>query len=228
MVRRSMTQTYLLSILGTGFAVAFLHSAIPTHWLPFVLAARAQGWTRARTLGVTAFAGAGHVALTTLLGVVVVVAGVAVDQWTGIVFPWIAGGLLSAFGLFYIIRQIRGQGGHHHGHGHSHGHGDEQGNHGHIPRSDRATVMGLFTMLTFSPCEGFLPVYLSGVKYGWGGFALLSLILGLGVLAGMLLFTWLTLVGSHRLKLVVLEEYESGIVGVLLVALGLLIVTYHP
>ena len=214
-----MTETYLLSILGTGFAIAFLHSAIPTHWLPFVLAARAQGWTPARTLGVTAFAGAGHVALTTLLGVIVVVAGVAVDQWTGIVFPSIAGGLLIGFGIYYIRRQFRGHD--HEGHGHHH-------HHGHIPRSDKATVMGLFTMLTFSPCEGFLPVYLSGVKYGWFGFVLLSLILALGTLAGMMLFTWLTLAGSHKLKLVVLEEYESGIVGVLLVALGLLIISLHP
>ena len=145
-----MTQTYLLSILGTGFAIAFLHSAIPTHWLPFVLAAKAQGWSRTRTLGVTAFAGAGHVALTTILGVIVVVAGVAVDHWTGIVFPWIAATLLVGLGIYYLVRQFR-----HHGHDHSHAH---------IPRSDKATVMGLFTMLTFSPCEGFLPVYLSGVK----------------------------------------------------------------
>lgn len=212
-----MTQTYLLSILGTGFAIAFLHSAIPTHWLPFVLAAKAQGWSRTRTLSVTAFAGAGHVALTTVLGVIVVVAGVAVDQWTGIVFPWIAGGLLVGLGIFYLLRQFRDS---HHGHHHH--------NHGHIPRSDKATVMGLFTMLTFSPCEGFLPVYLSGVKYGWVGFVFLSLILALGTLVGMMLFTWLTMTGSQKLKLVVLEEYESGIVGVLLVALGLLIVSYHP
>ena len=27
-----------LTIAGTGFTVAFLHAAIPTHWLPFVLA----------------------------------------------------------------------------------------------------------------------------------------------------------------------------------------------
>lgn len=209
-----MTQTYLLSILGTGFAIAFLHSAIPTHWLPFVLAAKAQGWSRTRTLGVTAFAGAGHVALTTILGVIVVVAGVAVDHWTGIVFPWIAGGLLVGLGIYYLVRQFK------HRHGHDH-------HHAHIPRSDKATVMGLFTMLTFSPCEGFLPVYLSGVKYGWVGFVLLSLILALGTLAGMMLFTWLTMTGSQKLKLVVLEEYESAIVGVLLVALGFLIVSFH-
>ena len=163
---------------------------------------------------------ADHPSVRILFDTWAVVMGVAVDHWTGIVFPWIAGGLLAGFGIYYIVRQFRGDGHSHHGHAHGEGHN-------HIPRSDKATVMGLFTMLTFSPCEGFLPVYLSGVKYGWGGFVLLSLILALGALAGMLLFTWLTLAGSHRLKLVVLEEYESGIVGVLLVALGFLIVSFH-
>ena len=43
----------------------------------------------------------------------------------------------------------------------------------------------------------------------------------------MMLFTWLTMTGSQKLKLVVLEEYESAIVGVLLVALGFLILSFH-
>ena len=38
----------LLSIGATGFAVSFVHSILPTHWLPFVLAARAQKWSRAK------------------------------------------------------------------------------------------------------------------------------------------------------------------------------------
>jgi hypothetical protein len=46
-------------------------------------------------------------------------------------------------------------------------------------------------MLTLSPCEGFLPVYLSGVQFGWRGFVVLSIILAIATLAGMTLFTWL-------------------------------------
>jgi nickel/cobalt exporter len=45
-----MNQAAILAIATTGFTVAFFHAAIPTHWLPFVVASRAQGWTRARTL----------------------------------------------------------------------------------------------------------------------------------------------------------------------------------
>ncbi len=240
--------------MATGFAVAFFHAAIPTHWLPFVLAARGQGWGRTKTLGVTAFAGLGHVLFTTALGVLVVWAGIETSRWTGDVFPFIAGGVLIVVGLYYLVRQMRGVGhGHHHhgfehGHGHeeAHGHSHEHGHghshehpdrnaHGHddrspakaIVKSDAAVMLGLLALLTFSPCEGFLPVYLSGIHYGWVGFVLLSVVLAAATLAGMVAFTWLSLMGLERLRLVAIERYENGILGALLCLLGLAVMGFE-
>lgn len=254
-----MNQEFFISIMATGFMVAFFHAAIPTHWLPFVLTARAQDWSKTKTLAVTAIAGAGHVGFTAVLGVLVVWLGINVDQWTGNVFPWIVGGLLIAFGIFYLVQQFRGG-----GHGHSHAlpgartHDDHQ-DHGHIhshdhdhphprasealahepatgrpaeplaakpPRrvSDRTAILGLLALLTFSPCEGFLPVYLSGIRHGWPGFILLSVVLAGATLAGMMLFTTLTLFGLDRFKLQALEKYESAILGALLCVLGVAVI----
>lgn len=226
-----MPQTILVSIALTGFVVAFAHAAIPTHWLPFVLAGRGQRWSRPKTLAVTALCGSGHVLFTTILGAVVVWLGIETSKWTGNIFPWIAGGALILFGLFYLVRQLRGSGhGHHHfGAGHGHDHGDRGSNDGHghaapkaVPaaESDRAVILSLFTLLSFSPCEGFLPVYLSGIRYGWGGFLMLSGVLALATIAGMVIFTWLTLLGMDRLRLEFLERYESGILGALILFLG--------
>jgi hypothetical protein len=91
-------------------------------------------------------------------------------------------------------------------------------------RSDWAAIGGLFLMLTLSPCEGFLPVYLSGVKFGWYGFVVLSVILAVGALAGMTLFTWLALVGLGRFKVSYFERWEAGLLGGFFCALGLLVV----
>ena len=44
----------LSSLLGGGFVAAFLHAALPTHWLPFTLVGRAQGWRASRVLAVVA------------------------------------------------------------------------------------------------------------------------------------------------------------------------------
>jgi nickel/cobalt exporter len=237
-----MNPVFLPSIVATGFGVAFFHAALPTHWLPFVLAARGQGWSRAKTLAVTALAGLGHVLFTTALGVLVVWAGIEASLFTGGLFPYLAGGVLILFGLYYFLRQARGGGGHHHwiGHdhrhdGHGHDHGHEHAHHGHEHRneaasrgkSDMGVILGLLALLTFSPCEGFLPVYLSGIHFGWMGFILLSAVLAAATLAGMVLFTWLTLAGLERLKLAALERYESGILGALLCLLGVAVMVFE-
>ena len=52
-----MDTSYLITLGFTGFTVAFLHAAIPTHWLPFVMVGRARGWSPARTLAAVALAG---------------------------------------------------------------------------------------------------------------------------------------------------------------------------
>src|SRR5258708_6964113 len=63
-----MNQTFLYTLTVTGFGVAFLHAAIPTHWLPFVVVGRARGWSHRRILAAVALAGGGHVIATTALG----------------------------------------------------------------------------------------------------------------------------------------------------------------
>jgi ABC-type nickel/cobalt efflux system permease component RcnA len=244
----------LIPIAVTGFSVAFFHAAIPTHWLPFVMAARVQKWTKGKTLAVTAIAGSGHVLLTTILGVVIVWLGIELDKKAGHWFPTIAGGALIAFGAYYLNQQRRGVGhshahlsfgkkgthNEHHHHEHEHHTYDYYQEHSHdhdhdhlevgIAQkavSDKVAILGLLAMLTFSPCEGFLPVYLSGISYGWIGFVILSAILALGTLLGMIAFTWLTLAGMEKLKLAFLEKYESALMGVVLCLLGFAVILFE-
>ena len=63
-----LEQPVLLSLLGGGFVAAFLHAVLPTHWLPFVLVGRAQGWGMGRTLGAAAAAGIAHIVSTAVVG----------------------------------------------------------------------------------------------------------------------------------------------------------------
>ena len=245
-----MNQPLLFSILAAGFTVAFFHTAIPTHWLPFALTGRAQGWSRTKTLTITGFAALGHTGFTTFLGVLVALLGMTVDRWTGEIFPWIAGGVLFAVGLFFLIRQATGHGHahflhrhdhpHDHGHVHDHHHDHEHGHHHHHAEelivesdavatpvhkvSDRAAIVSLLALLTFSPCEGFLPIYVSAVRLGWSGFLLSSLVLAIATTAGMMIFTAITLSGLHRINLKAIERYESGILGAVLCILAFVIV----
>ena len=201
-----MTWTFFASIAATGFAVAFLHAALPTHWLPFVLVGRAQKWSTGRTLSVTLLAGLGHVGLTMALGLALVMAGLALQPSLGHIFHWIVGGLMVAVGVFYVVR----------------------GRHNHaLPEvgrraygSDRAAIAALVTLLTLSPCEAFLPYYLAGMEHGWQAFVALSLVLLVATSAGMLIFTGLSLAGFKRLGLQWVERYEETILGVALILVG--------
>jgi nickel/cobalt exporter len=182
--------------------------------------------------------------------------GIAINAKWSRTFPLIAGGALIAIGLFYLLSRLKGSHGHVHlfggsGHHERHQHHDDahlHGHHGHNaldhhhhehdeiekiehqwsrPRSDWAVIAGLVALLTFSPCEAFLPVFLTGAKYGWFGFALLSAILAIATVAGMIVFTWLTLLGLQRLRFKALEKYEPIAVGVAFCLLGLIILFEH-
>ena len=237
-----LNDSVLTTIAITGFGIAFFHAAIPTHWLPFVLTARVQRWNRVKTLAITAIAATGHATFTAALGLGVAWLGIALSARIGDWFPRIAGGILIAFGLFYIVRQITGHThthlhfGHSHSLGHKHNHDqDHDHDHTHVhdstslkfTRSDFAAISSLLALLTFSPCEAFVPVYVSGVRYGLHGFALLTIILTVATIAGMMAFTFLALIGIEQVKLRSLEKYEAIFMGALLSIVGALIILFE-
>ncbi len=232
-----MNTSILATLAATGFTVAFFHAAIPTHWLPFVLVARARGWRDRKTMSVALAAGFGHVLLTSLLGLIVALLGFALGEHFGDLFKWIAGGLLIAVGAYFAIQQLRGAGvRHHHLPGGQHNATEACGlekDESHMEHElresplvekktgDWAAITGLLVMLTLSPCEAFLSVYLAGVEFGWTGFFVLSGILAAGTLGGMTLFTWLALRGLQRVDFKRFERYEAGLLAVVFILLGL-------
>ena len=238
--RPLMTSATLSALAAAGFAGAFLHAAIPTHWLPFVLVGRARNWSRRKTLGVALLAGAGHVLANTALGAGIAWFGARVGGETGKFLPWIVGTLLIVIGLWFCWRQWRGGGICHHPVPGGQHHADEHCGHedGHMhwdaelkdsalaapATGDWAVIGGLLAMLTLSPCEAFLPVYLLGVSFGLKGFLVLSAILAAATLGAMALFTWVTLLGFEKFRLQNLEQREAGLLGGIFITLGALVI----
>lgn len=207
------------SVLGPmiwgGLATAFLHAALPTHWLPFVLVGRAQGWGAGRTLWVTAAAGGAHIATTATVGGLIAAAGLALDQWVSGVLPYVAAALLFGFGLYYLGRAAArvpaladGP--------------DELA--APTPRgSHRAAALGLIGMMAVSPGEALLPFYLRTASEGVWALAGLTLAFAIGTIAGMLVFTGLARAGVSAFRLERLARYEGAILGLALLALGVFV-----
>ena len=192
---------------------------LPTHWLPFVMASRSQKWSWSKTQSILLIAGFGHVIMTTILGSVIFVLGLGVYHNIQKYFIAIASLSIALFGAYQIYQYKKG---HKHSHcdeSHAHHHSDEYK----IKSNDGWAILSLLSLLTFSPCESFLPVYLSAVGYGWKGFVLLSVVLAVGTLVTMLSFTWISSKTMSKYKMDWLEDHEKLIIGVGLILLALML-----
>ncbi len=214
MVPFDLSQPVLLSVLGAGFATAFLHAALPTHWLPFVLVGRGQRWTLPKVLTAVVTAGLAHIVTTAIVGALIVAAGLAMDQWVSGLLPNLSAGLLFLFGAFYLgralLRPAIMAGG---------------------PSlalseptvSHAAAFWGLVAMMAISPGEVLLPIYLSQATQGLLVLAALTLAFAAGTVLGMTLFTVLARAGWSVLRLERWARYEGVILGLALILIGLLV-----
>ena len=93
--------------------------------------------------------------------------------------------------------------------------------------SDAAAFGGLIALMALSPGEVLLPLYLSAATEGVAVLALLTLSFAAGTVMGMVLLTAVARAGFSILKLERWARYEGVILGLALIALGLLVVTHQ-
>lgn len=213
-----LQQPVLLSLLGGGLAAAFLHAALPTHWLPFVLVGRAQGWSLARNLAAVTAAGLAHVASTVFVGSLIVAAGLVLDTVIEGLLPWLSAGLLFVFGGFYLIRSVARR---------TATAGGPGMDLAEATVSHAAAFWGLVGIMALSPGEVLLPIYMSAAGEGPTVLAVLTTAFALGTISGMMVFTLLARAGASILRLERWARYEGAVLGLALIAIGLLIVTHQ-
>ena len=159
--------------------------------------------------------------MTTALGAILFVVGLGVYHRIENYFLSLAAAAIASYGCFLIYQYT-------HGHKHTHcDHSETDHQHGQELENkskDGWAILSLLSMLTFSPCESFLPVYLTSARYGWVGFLLLSLVLAVGTLTSMLGFTWLSSVTIEKYKMDWLEDHEKLISGMSLIVLSVILV----
>lgn len=202
----------LLPLLVGGFVTAFLHAALPTHWLPFVLVGRAQGWRLPTVMLAVTTAGLAHITSTALVGALIAGLGLALDPWLGGHLPTLAALVLFGLGGWYLWRAWR------------------------LPAtaeavalqpqssiSDRAAFLGLVVTLALTPGEVLLPFYLSQAEAGLPTLAGLTAVFALGTVLGMALFTGLAWLGWSVLKLERWARYEGAALGLALIVVGVLV-----
>ncbi len=219
-------------------SVAGLHALIPSHWLAFAIVGRAQRWPNRKTLTVAFLAGAGHVVMTTVFGLVLITLGKTL-LWKAIPASLehaVTAVFLIALGFYFAIPNLKGKGGcHHHGHSHDLDGVSEDPSASSLPESGSGasrwrrmgsapTVIGALVLgMTLSPCLDLLSVYVAASTMAWSVILLVSVVMGATTLTIMLTLIWLTLHGLQRLNLKWLERNEGLAIGSILIVLGLLL-----
>ncbi|HLY09995.1 MAG TPA: hypothetical protein VKW04_11880 [Planctomycetota bacterium] len=200
--------------LVSVFTIALLHTLIPSHWLCFVLVGRAQGWPRRKILGVTAAAGAVHVATTVTLGVALAALGRSLmEEHQEQFLERTSAFILIALGALYLGTHLL-HAGHHHEHDRV--------------ISQKAAVAALVFSLVLSPCSASIPLLiLATASAGWTAMALIAAVLLVTTVGVMLLMVGLTSLGIERLQFTFFDRYEKLIVGLVLCALGALVLLVH-
>lgn len=212
-----MSLNLIWPYLLTGLTVAVLHASLPTHWLPFVLAGRSQKWGFPKTLSVLFIAGMGHIVTTSALGAGLVWFGLRFTEEHHYYLVLVSSLIVFFYGVFHLVQYFRGHKHSHCDHVHPHHHDYQKSS------KDGWAVLGLLALLTFSPCESFIPVYLSAWQTGWTGFISLTLVLGVGTLFSMFVLTSIAYFGLNHIKLRWLEEYEKLFMGGILIILSVMI-----
>jgi len=199
--------------------VAFFHAVLPTHWLPFALVGRAQRWSAARRAVITAAAAAGHAAVTGGVGLLAAALGLAVHGRFEAYASRVGSGVLIAFGLLYVILDLR-----HLGHRRMH-HVHDGTVHDvahHVVLSDRSAIASLVLLLSVSPCIALIPIFLQTGRLGVRAALFVMGVNGAVTIVAMVLVAGLVGLGLERLRLERLERYERALVGLLIAGLGVI------
>jgi putative Mn2+ efflux pump MntP len=229
-----------LSLLATAIGTAVLHTAIPDHWLPFVLIGRSRDWSVWRTARLTALAGIIHLVVSFGLAILALSLGKAVGSRLGEGLEQAAGPLLIAFGVIYAIWSWR-KGGHFHPGGsllhgkdggcdghegdlndeHLHYHADE----GLIRDRSRWSGIWLAFLVGLNPCVLIVPVAIGAAPYGTATVAAVFAAYGV---ASLVLMVGLAAIGTRLTQLLVpgIARHMEWASGLLIALLGVVIWFY--
>jgi len=179
----------VLAAAGVGFG----HAVLPDHWAPLAVLSRTRKDPLRRVVRRSLAAAGTHVALSLLLGAILIAVGLRFRGTVVRYEDYVVGGLLLATGAVFLVLELTGRGhghshthdhSHDHQHGHAHDHGHSHTHHDHAPsgggRIQSAAALAVPFGAAASPDLTILPVFLAASALG-GATAIGSLLVFAGV-----------------------------------------------
>ena len=239
-------QSEIFALSFTALTIGTIHTVLgPDHYLPFIMMARAGGWSIKRTGFITFLCGLGHVIGSIVLGILGILAGVLIGRLESIEAARgdLAAILLMVFGVGYMLwglARVRGRRTHSHVHLHEgsvvHAHGHDHSTehksaeaylgheHPHPQESPGVRTMTpwvLFLIFAFGPCEPLIPLLMyPAAKSNLAGALIVAGIFSAATIATMLVIVLGLYSGLKNLNLGIVERYSHFIAGLAVAACG--------
>ena len=194
--------------------ISILHAILPNHWLPVVAISRQLKWTETKTAGITMLAALAHSLSTVIIGILLAMGGMKLNEWLPY-FRFIAAGILILLGILFVWRHQ------HHMHFHLRDlHVEAHPNMGY--------VMGSLLLAMFlSPCLEVGALFLVAGTEGRHTTLIVATIYTITSALGMTLFAWLALQGLKRFDWHKLEHSSGLISGIILIATGVMFLIFQ-
>jgi nickel/cobalt transporter (NicO) family protein len=101
------------ALLAAAAGVAVGHAVLPDHWVPLAVLGRTRHYRLGRVARLSGAAGVAHVAVSLILGALIIVIGLQFRAAVEHTQNFVIGGLLVATGLVFAGMELRGRGHHH-------------------------------------------------------------------------------------------------------------------
>ncbi len=208
----------IIQILLGSLLLSLVHATIPSHWLPLIAIGKAEKWTEAEMLTVTAITGASHSISTVTIGIIVGSVGYKLSESYHYITHYVAPTILIALGLIYFYLEYRHsliKSTHHHHHIHIDDIIEKR-------KSKRSIVFTLSVAMFFSPCLEIEIYYFTASRLGWLGIGIVSIVYFFVTIMGMIFLVHFASKGVRKLNWHFLEHHDKLISGVVLIIVGVL------
>jgi len=215
----------LTSILIGSVLLSSIHVLIPVHWLPIITLSRKEKWTNPQTIFATFVIALFHILSTVLIGLCVGFLGYKLTVFYKSYATIIAALILVIIGLIYLFSEMIHKLGHkyfHLGHHHHHGEHDILASYDqNAQKKYNALLLSLAVSSFLTPCIELEAYYFSAGLYGWYGIILVSAIYVVITVFLTSFLVYFSLIGRNKLKFEFLDKYESQILGIIMVLIGI-------
>jgi nickel/cobalt exporter len=189
----------------------------PDHWATLIILGRVSKWNRTRLMGVGVMTAAGHVALSVLLGFIIVEVGIAISQQASLYITQGTGVIMVVGGLIYGTKELMSNKNEDYEREVLEGVSKREGNIG--KRFRYFAVLGA----ALSPDLSILPIFLLAAPIGLAFAFDTAVVFAIASVLALLVFLLLGSAGLAKAFERIPPKYNDSLVGFVIAVVGLYI-----